>query len=70
MNHGGLLWNISVCFDDKIQVILHYCDRRRTDVGPKFVGDINPISKLRWADNARPIWTEGWSNAGPTHIPL
>ena len=70
MNHGGLLWNIFVCFDYKIQVILHYCDRRRTDVGPKFAGDINPISKLRWADNARPIWTQSWSNVGLTHIPL
>ena len=36
-------------------IIFKYCDWRRTDVGPTLSGDINPTSKRRWADIARPI---------------
>ena len=39
-------------------IIFKYCDRRRTDVGPTSAGDINPTSKRRWADIARPISTQ------------
>ena len=39
-------------------LILKYCDWRRTDVEPTSVGDINPTSKRRWADIARPISTQ------------
>ena len=39
-------------------IIFNYCDWRRTDVGPTSAGDINPTSKQRWADIARPISTQ------------
>ena len=39
-------------------VIIKYCDWRRTDVGPTSAGDINPTSKRRRADIARPISTQ------------
>ena len=39
-------------------MIFKYCDWRRTDVGPTSAGDINPTSKRRWADIARPISTQ------------
>ena len=39
-------------------IIFKYCDWRRADVGPTSAGDINPTSKRRWADIARPISTQ------------
>ena len=39
-------------------IILKYCDWRPTDVGPTSAGDINPTSKWRWVDIARPISTQ------------
>ena len=39
-------------------IILKYRDWRRADVGPTSAGDINPTSKRRWADIARPISTQ------------
>ena len=39
-------------------IIFKYCDWRRTDVGPTSAGDINPMSKRRWIDIARPISTQ------------
>ena len=39
-------------------IIFNYCDWCRADVGPTSAGDINPTSKRRWADIARPISTQ------------
>ena len=51
-------------------IICKYCIWRRTDVGPTSAGDINPTSKRRWADIARPISTQCRLNVGPTDVPL
>ena len=51
MNRGVSSWNISVCFDYNIKSIV-------TDVEPTSAGDINPTSKRRWVDIARPISTQ------------
>ena len=48
-------------------IIFKYCDWCRTDVGPTSAGDINPTSKRRWADIARPISTQRRPN---TYVPL
>ena len=39
-------------------IIFKYYDWRRSDVGPTSAGDINPTSRRRWADIARPISTQ------------
>ena len=43
-------------------IIFKYWDWRQADVGPMSAGDINPTSKRRWADIARPISTQRRSN--------